>query len=173
MATRVPGHETPLAACVFTDGQDGDRDDPPDGSFADLGLNTPRAALRAFIDCMRHDDWVAADVDRIREEESASGSCASCHNSALAGDSLPDFALGPVAFYDAHRTLRGVVFLVALNLDGDGNIDGMRPSPGYWAQETGSHPPYELDPAVDEAIERFFDRTYARLFDERAACVRE
>ncbi len=147
-------------------------DAAPVGGGADAAPGTPDAAgepsqqsvLEDFGRCMTLADWDAANLGAIAlVQTQASGNCATCHSTGLAGNYQ---SLDSTANFNAAKTFPYVQryavadALLQLSVSDDLVVKG---------QQAG-HPVYTLPPDLVAGLSQFFDATNARYIANGGNC---
>jgi hypothetical protein len=146
-----------------------DPDDPP------VGL-TPLQQLEKFASCMSFDDWEAAGVSNLSNEQvifqNNAVECDSCHDDGQDGTCI---SAESAVMFEMTKTMPYILKLAGVSLNPDGTFNDITRS-NRWVEKCveeqaigNPHPPCvndQINGEVINAINAFFDATYQRWADD-------
>jgi hypothetical protein len=136
------------------------------------GGSSGEAAIAAFGDCMTLEDWIETGMYRVGTQSTQQGPCMSCHQTGTGGTFIMgyDEDLDPyededvLESFETNREMWYILKLALWTVHDDGTFDDIVPAHRWRdkGDEPGQHPSYEMIPEFEQALDDWFDATYAR-----------
>jgi mono/diheme cytochrome c family protein len=150
-------------AGVVDPGGDGAEDPPPSGG----GPATQVEALELFANCMTYSDFQTTQFATVADESTPEGRCYSCHGVGTGGAFLAE---DDIEFYTNQRRMPYILKFVLGTVNEDGSFKDLVIAGRYQAKQSdGGHPNYILEATRVQAVQQFFDLTYARYEESIAS----
>lgn len=141
--------------------------DPSKITTASIGKpGNIESALGRFGACMTPQDWLDLNVNQIAQQQTGQGQCSGCHNALGGVGAVYIDDRDPYRTAQINRTRPFILKLVKGTVDDKGNFDTLVKA--YRWRDKGQdpcveqpcHPEYQLQPPVDNALNKFLDKAF-------------